>query len=75
MGKLIGIHYYLHNEPEKVDVFEVTNADGSDSFTLVGVFVLRGNDIVSTAPIDYEHYDTMRANAKEILKGNIIIEL
>ena len=41
MGKLIGIHYYLHNEPEKVDVFEVTNADGSDSFTLVGVFVLR----------------------------------
>lgn len=75
MGKLIGIHYYLHNEPEKVDVFEVSAENGSDSYTLVGVFVLRGSDIISTAPIDYEHYDVMRANAIAIFKGSIIIEL
>lgn len=75
MGKLIGTHYYLHNEPDRVDVFEVSDSDGSDSYTLVGVFVLRGNDVVSTAPIDYEHYDVMRVNAISIFKGNIVIEL
>ena len=75
MGKLINSHYYLHNEPNQVDVFEVANADGNDSFTLVGLFILRENNIVSTAPIDYEHYDEMRANAIAIFKGNIIVEL
>ncbi len=74
MGKLIGIHYYLHNNPDKVDVFEVSTVDGSDSYTLVGVFVLRGSDIVSTAPIEYEHYDVMRANAIAVFKGTINIE-
>ena len=41
MGKLINSHYYLHNEPNQVDVFEVANVDGNDSFTLVGLFILR----------------------------------
>ena len=75
MGKLINNHYYLHNEPDKVDVFEVSVENGSDSFTLVGVFVLRGADIISTAPMDYEHYDVMRANAISIFKGITTVEL
>ena len=75
MGKLIGIHYYLHNEPEKVDVFEVSNTEGFDSYTLVGVFSFRDGSIVSTSPIDYEHYDVMRSNAISIFKGDIVVEL
>ena len=75
MGKLIGIHYYLHNESDKVDVFEVSNTEGFDSYTLVGVFSFRDGSIVSTSPIDYEHYDVMRSNAISIFKGEIVVEL
>ena len=75
MGKLIGNHYYLHNEPEKVDVFEVSNEEGHDTFTLVGVFIKRGNEITGTSPFDYEHYDEIRRNAIDIFKGNIVVEI
>lgn len=76
MKKIIGNYLYIKNEPNLIDVFEITQGEfgGSDLYTLIAMFRLNGSDIICTSPIDQANYIELRNTAISIFKGEITLD-
>lgn len=76
MKKIIGNYLYIKNEPNLIDVFEITQGESVDSdlYTLIAMFRLNGSDIICTSPIDQSNYIELRNNAIKIFKGEITLD-
>ena len=76
MKKIIGNYLYIKNEPNLIDVFEITQGEsvGSDLYTLIAMFRLNGSDIICTSPIDQANYIELRNTAIKIFKGEIALD-
>lgn len=76
MKKIIGNYLYIKNEPNLIDVFEITQGESEDSdlYTLIAMFRLNGNDIICTSPIDQANYMELRNTAISIFKGEITLD-
>ena len=76
MKKIIGNYLYIKNEPNLIDVFEITQgeSEGSDLYTLIAMFRLNGSDIICTSPIDQANYIELRNTAISIFKCEITLD-